>query len=183
MPANLTFPTSSKESSPKKVFYTANAMIMKNVLMRIWTQPLCELLFTRKMKKLSKPDSFILFAKFQVEFSSTSEMLYLNKKVIRRKIRAKRNFYKISDNPNLFFGIDACSVYTRCIALKDDYHTKKWTSLHITLWNSTIWRLWHRLLSFPKEKTNSFKKTILPMLYFVDSLLQGIQTLHSLDLH
>ena len=40
-------------------------------------------------------------------------------------IRAKPNFYMIRDNPNLSLGILDCSVYTRCIALKDDYHKKR----------------------------------------------------------
>ena len=41
-----------------------------------------------------------------------------------RLIRARPNFYKISDNPNVGLGIVACSLYTRRIALKDDYHKK-----------------------------------------------------------
>ena len=31
----------------------------------------------------------------------------------------------ISDNPNVSLGIVDCSLYTRCIALKDDYHKKR----------------------------------------------------------
>ena len=31
----------------------------------------------------------------------------------------------ISDNPNVGIGIVDCSLHTRCIALKDKYHTKR----------------------------------------------------------
>ena len=58
-------------------------------------------------------------------FLSTSELLYPNKKVRQRLIRARPNFYMISDNPNVSLGIVDCSLYTRRIALKDDYHKKR----------------------------------------------------------
>ena len=37
-------------------------------------------------------------------------------------IRATPNFYMISDNRNVSLGIVVCSLYTRRIAIKDDYH-------------------------------------------------------------
>ena len=46
-------------------------------------------------------------------------------KVRLRLIRARPNFYMISDNPNVSLGIVDCSLYTRRIALKDDYHKKR----------------------------------------------------------
>ena len=42
-----------------------------------------------------------------------------------RLVRARPNFYKISDNPDVSLGIVDCSLYTRCIALKDEYHNKR----------------------------------------------------------
>ena len=42
-----------------------------------------------------------------------------------RLIRARPNFYLISGNPNVSLGIVDCSLYTRRIALKDDYHKKR----------------------------------------------------------
>ena len=42
-----------------------------------------------------------------------------------RLTRARANFYMISDNPNVSLGIVDCSLYTRRIALKDDYHKKR----------------------------------------------------------
>ena len=47
-------------------------------------------------------------------------------------IRARPNFYMISDNPNSSLGICDCSLYTRRIALKDDYHKKRTDMLAYT---------------------------------------------------
>ena len=76
------------------------------------------------MKLLSRPDGFMLYGKF-LDFVSTSELPYPNMKIRLRLIRARPNFYKISDNPNVSLGIVDCSLYTRRTALKDDYHKKK----------------------------------------------------------
>ena len=46
-------------------------------------------------------------------------------KIRLRLIRARPNFYMISDNLNVSLGIVNCSLYTRRIALKDDYHKKR----------------------------------------------------------
>ena len=46
-------------------------------------------------------------------------------KIRLRPIRARPNFNMISDNPNVSLGIVDCSLYTRRIALKDDYHKKR----------------------------------------------------------
>ena len=87
--------------------------------------PLPDPFFTRIMKLLSRPDGFMLYGKLGIDFSSTSELLYPNMKIRLRLIRAKPNFYMISDNPNVSLGIVDCSFYTRRIALKDDYHKKR----------------------------------------------------------
>ena len=77
------------------------------------------------MKLLSRPDDFILYGKLGIDFFSTSELLYPNMKIRLRLIRARAKFYRISDNPNVSLGIVGCSLYTRRIALKDDYHKKR----------------------------------------------------------
>ena len=87
--------------------------------------PLSEPFFTRRMKKLRRPDGLMFYGKLGVDFLYTSELLYPNMKVRLRLIRARPNFYMISDNPNFSLGIADCSLYTRCIALKDDYHRKR----------------------------------------------------------
>ena len=72
--------------------------------------PLSEPFFTRKMKMPSKPDGFMLYGKLGVDFFSTSELLYPNMKVRLRLIRARPNFYMISDNPNVSLGMVDCSL-------------------------------------------------------------------------
>ena len=86
---------------------------------------LSEPFFTRKMKMLSRPDGFMLYGELGVDIFSISELLYLNMKFRLRLIRARRDFYIISDNPIVSLGIVDCSIYTRRIALKDDYHRKR----------------------------------------------------------
>ena len=78
------------------------------------------------MKLLSRPDGFMLYGKLGIDFFSTSELLYPNMKIRLRLIRARPNFYMISDNPNVSLGIVDCSLSTRRIALKDDYQKKEW---------------------------------------------------------
>ena len=98
----------------------------------IMEAPLSEPFSTRRMKKLSRPDGFMLYGKLGVDFFSTSELLYPNLKVRLRLIRARPNFYMISDNPNVSLGIVDCSLYARRIALKDDYHKKRMEMLAYT---------------------------------------------------
>ena len=76
----------------------------------IMEAPLSELFFTRRMKMLCRPDGFMLYGKLGVDFFSTSEMLYPNMKVRLPLIRARTNFYMISDNPNVTLGIVDCSL-------------------------------------------------------------------------
>ena len=81
---------------------------------------------------LSRPDGFMLYGKLGDDFFYTSELLYPNVKVKLRLIRARPNFYMISDNPNVSLGIVDCSLYTNRIALKDDYHKKRMDMLAYT---------------------------------------------------
>ena len=87
--------------------------------------PLPHPFFTRRMKLLSRPDGFTLYGKLGINFFSTFELLYPNMKIRLRLTIARPNFYMISDNPNVSLGIVDCSLYTRRIALKDDYHIKR----------------------------------------------------------
>ena len=88
------------------------------------SKPLVDPFFTR-MKLPSRTDGFMLYGKLGIDFLSTSELLYPNMKIRLRLIRARPNFYTISDNPNVSLGIVDCSLYTRRIALKNDYHKKR----------------------------------------------------------
>ena len=87
---------------------------------------------TRRMKMLSRPSGLILYGKLGLDFSSTSELLYPSMKIRIRLIRDRLNFYMISDNPNVSLGIVDCSLYTRRIPLKDDYHKKRTDMLAYT---------------------------------------------------
>ena len=89
------------------------------------SNPLPDPFFTRRKKLLSRPDRFMLYGKLGIDFFSTSELLYPKLKTRLRLIRARPNFYMISDNRNVSLGIVDCSLYTRRIALKDDYHKKR----------------------------------------------------------
>ena len=59
-------------------------------------------------------------------------MLHPNMKIRLRPIRARPNFYMISNNPNVSLVIVVCSLYTRRFALKDDYHKKRLDMLGYT---------------------------------------------------
>ena len=77
------------------------------------------------MKVLLKGDGFTLYGKLGLDFFTTSELLCPNMKVRIRLFRARPNFYMISDNLNVSLEIVDCTLYTRRIALKEDYHKKR----------------------------------------------------------
>ena len=92
-------------------------------------KPLLDPFFTRRMKLPSRLDCFMVYGKLGIDFFSTSELLYPNTKNRLRQIRARPNFNMINENPNVSLGIVDCSLYTRCIALKDGYHKKRMNML------------------------------------------------------
>ena len=87
--------------------------------------PLPDPFFTRRMKVLSRPDGFMLYGKLGISFFSTFELLYPNMKIRLPLSRARPNFYMIIDNPHVSLGTVDCSLYTRCIAVKDNYRNKR----------------------------------------------------------
>ena len=129
----------------------------------IMEAPLSELFFTRRMKMLSRPDGFMLYGKLGVDFFSFSELLYPNMKIRLRLIRARPNFYTISDNSNVSLGIVDSSLYTRRIALKDEYHKKRMDMLAYTPVEFNHLETLAKLFSFLPDKTSSFKKTFSTM--------------------
>ena len=66
--------------------------------------------FTRRMKLYSRPDGFMLYGKLGSDFLTTSELLYPNMKVRIRLIRARPNFYMISENPNWVLWTVLCTL-------------------------------------------------------------------------
>ena len=73
---------------------------------------------------LSRPGGFMLYGKSAVDILSTSELLNQNLKIGLQLIRVRPNFYMISENPNVSLRNVDFSLYTRRIALNDDYHKK-----------------------------------------------------------
>ena len=61
----------------------------------------------------------MLYGQLGIDLFLLSELLYPNVKSRLRLIRARPNFYMISDNPNVSLGSVDCSLYTRRIAQKD----------------------------------------------------------------
>ena len=104
----------------------------EELLDEILEAPLSEPFFTTRMKMLSRPDVFMLYGKLGVEFFSAFEFLYPIIKIRLQLIRAKPNLYMISDNYNVSLGFVDCSLYSRPIAHKDDYHKKRMDKLAYT---------------------------------------------------
>ena len=95
-----------------------------NRILRTLLTPYLIPFFTRRMKLLSRPYVFMLHGELGIDFFSTSDLLYPNMKIRLRLFKTRPNFFMISDNPHVSIGIVDCSLYTRRIALKDDYHKK-----------------------------------------------------------
>ena len=85
--------------------------------------------FTGRMKLYSRPDVFMWHGKLGIDFLTTSELLYPNMKVRIRLIRARPNFYMMSENPNVSLGIVDCSLCTRRAMLKEDHQKKRMSQL------------------------------------------------------
>ena len=108
----------------------------------------------------------MFYGKLGIDFVSTSELLYPNMKNRLRLIRARPNFYMIIDNPNVSLGIVDCSLYTRRIALKDDYHKKRIDMLAYAPVEYIYLKFLAKTFIIPARQTYSFKKifsTMLPL--------------------
>ena len=67
----------------------------------------------------------MLYGKLGVDFFSTSELMYLNMIIRLRLSRARPNFCMKSDNRNVNLGFVDCLLYSRRIAVTDDYQSKR----------------------------------------------------------
>ena len=119
--------------------------------------------FSRRMKMFSRPDGFMLYGKLGVDFFTTSELLYPNMNVRIRLIRARPNFYMISDNPNVSLGIVDCSLYNRRITLKDDYHKKRMDMLAYSPVEYNYLETLANTFIIPHDRINLCKKTFSTM--------------------
>ena len=75
-------------------------------------------LFTRRMKLYNRPDGFMLYRKLGINLPLTSELPYPNMKERIRRIRRWRDFYLISENPNVSLGFVDCSLYLTALSVK-----------------------------------------------------------------
>ena len=92
------------------------------------SNPLPDSFFTRRMKLSSRPNDFMLYGKLGFDFFSTYGLLYPNMKIRLRLIRARPNFYKISDNPKLVLELWVV-LFTLVVLLSKMIITQReWTS-------------------------------------------------------
>ena len=125
------------------------------------SNPIPDPFFTRRMKLLSRPDGFMLYGKLGIDFFSTSELLSPNMNIRLRLIRARPNFYMISDNPNVSLGIVDCSPYTRRFALKDGHHKKRMDMLaYAPLENNYLETLAKTLIIIPARQNQFIQENI-----------------------
>ena len=146
------------------------------------SNPLPDPFFTRRMKLLSRPDGFMLYGKLGIDFFTTSELLYPNMKSRLQLIRARPNFYMISDNPNVSLGIVDCSLYTSRIALKDDYHKKRMDMLAYAPVEYNYWETMAKTFIIPARQNQFIQENIFNNAPFVGLQLQWTQTLRLLVL-
>ena len=167
MRTNLTFPTTSRQPSLNtREFCTTRGTTMKSFMMKLWKR-LCLNLFSQgEWNCLADLMASCCMVNWGVDIFSTSELPDPNRKIRLQLIRARLNFYKISDNPNVNLGIVDCSLDTRRIVLKADYHNKRMDLLAYTPVEFNCLETLAKTFIIP-EKTSSFKKTFSTMLQFV----------------
>ena len=143
--------------------------------------PFFEPFFKWRMKMLSTPVSFMLYGKLGVDFFSTSEYPCPNMKIRLRLFRVRPNFDMISDNPNVSYGNVDCSLHTRRIALKDDYHKRIMHMLVCTPLECNYLEILAKTFIIPARQNQFFQEYFFTRLQFVELPLEWIPILHSLD--
>ena len=129
---SLTFAATSRAISDYKGVLHCDGYDYEELVDEILEAPLSEPFFKRRMKKISRPDGFIFRGILGLDFFATPELLYSNMKSTLQLIKPRPSVFMNSDIPNVSLGIIDCSLYTRCIAPKDDYHTKRTEMLAYT---------------------------------------------------
>ena len=128
------------------------------------------------MKLFGIPYNFMFSGKLRVDFFSTSELLFPFRNIKLRLIRARPYFDMISDNPDFSLGIVECSIYTRRVALKDDYHMKRMYMFEYTPAKFSYLESLEKIPIIPARQNQKKwfikKKTFLTMLQLVGLLLQ-----------
>ena len=120
------------------------------------------------MKMLVRSDGFTLYGKLGVDFFITSELLCPNIKVTIRLIRAVPSFHMISDDPNVSLGVLDCSLYTRRIGLKEDYHRKRMDMLAYAPVEYNFLETLAKTFIFPSSQNQFIQENIFNKLPFVE---------------
>ena len=121
------------------------------------------------MKLLSRPDGFMLYGKTGIDLFSFFELFDQNIKLRLRLIRARPNFYMVSDNPFVSRRIVDCSLYTHRNALKDDYHKKRTGMLAYAPVADNHLETLAKTLNIPAGQNHFIQENIFP---FVEWRLQ-----------
>ena len=142
--------------------------LLDGILEGLFSEPF----FTSRMKMSSKTDGFLIYYKLGVEIFSLSEVLYANMEIRLQLITVRPTFFLISDNPNVSLGIVEHSLYTRRVALKDDYHRKRMDMLAYTSVEINYLETPAKTFIIPAREKQFIQKIFLTLLQFVGLLLQ-----------
>ena len=117
-------------------------------------------ILTRRMNLYSKPDGYMLYGKLGIDFLTNLELLYPNMKVRIRLMRVRLNFYMISKNPDVSFGIVDCSLYTRRVMPKENYHKKRMSQLAYAAVEYNYMESLAKTYIFPARQNHFFLENI-----------------------
>ena len=78
--------------------------------------------FTDRANSLGSGISFSLYGRLAIDLFTCKKLLLPNTKVRIKLIRARPNFYMLSDNPNVSLKIVGCSLFTRRILVAEPNH-------------------------------------------------------------
>ena len=113
----------------------------------------------------------MLCGKLGVEFFSISQLLHQNFKVGLQLNSVRFNFHMITDT-NVSHGIVHCSLYTRHIALKGDYHKKRIEMLAYTPVEFNYLETLATSIIIPARQNQLLQKNIFNNARIVGLLLQ-----------
>ena len=133
--------------------------------------------FAERMKMHSTLDGFMLYGKLGINFLTTTELLYPNMRIRIRLLRARPNFYIISENPNVSLGFVDCFLYTRRVILKQDYHKKKMSQLAYAPVEYNYVETLAKICIIPVRQNQFVPEKNSTTHQYVEEPLQRIQTL------
>ena len=130
MRTSLTFPTIADHFYlSMNEFCTAGDRTIQNVSMRLWTL-LSETFFTIRMNRLSRPEGFLLYDKFVIDYFCTSEWLHHNQ---LRLTRTRANFYACNNFSDLVLELLIARLTLVVLLSTIIIRGKNWTWLYILL--------------------------------------------------